>query len=238
MQIVGEIVPLIQEYPTVFCIFKSIMAKHFTKEYLDSFIGKKQGKLTILSYTKKGKNNATYFRCLCECGRFSEIRANHLFNDKQTTCGRHHKKYEDSKIGERLYAAWNRMIRRCNNPKDPKYYAYGARGISVCEEWQINYEAFYKWSLENGYQIGLWIERIDNDGNYCPDNCRWTTREEQMNNTRRNRFICYNQQTKTLAQWCKTLDLCYATVNSRLNRGWSIEKSFETPTKKPFTGTH
>jgi hypothetical protein len=205
------------------------MGKHFSKEYLDSFIGKQHNKLIILSHLKKGKNNCNYFRCLCECGRVSEIRANHLFNDNQETCGRFHKKYENPKLGETLYNTWNRMISRCNNPQNPKYYAYGGRGIKVCDEWKVNYDTFYKWAIENGYQIGLWIERIDNDGNYCPENCKWATRKEQMNNTRRNHLIEYKGETKTLAQWCEILSLPYKTINTRFHRGYSAEKAFETP---------
>ena len=205
------------------------MGKFFTKEYLDSFIGKKHNKLTILEHFKKGKNNSNYFRCLCECGRIADIRANHLFNDNQQTCGRTHKKYEDSQIGEKLYNTWNRMVDRCNNPKNHKYYAYGGRGIKVCNEWQNNYDTFYKWAIEKGYRVGLWIERIDNDGNYCPENCRWATRKEQMRNTRRNNFIKYNGEIKTLAEWCEVLSLPYATVNTRLHRGYGPERAFETP---------
>lgn len=214
------------------------MSKAFAKEYLDSFIGKKHNKLTILSHFKKGKNNSNYFRCLCECGRISEVRANHLLNDNQETCGRHHKKYENSDIGTRLYNTWSRMIARCYNPSNHKYYAYGGRGITVCDEWRYDYDTFYKWAISNGYEIGLWIERIDNNGNYCPENCRWATRTEQMRNTRRNHFIEYRGETKTLVDWCETLDLYYPTVNSRLHKGWSVERSFETPTNNVFNGTH
>lgn len=214
------------------------MGKPFTKEYLDSFIGKKHNKLTVLERFKKGKNNSNYFRCLCDCGRIAEIRANHLFNSNQETCGRHHKKYENSKQGYLIYSVWNRMKRRCYNPKGHKYYSYGARGIKVCDEWKNDYDTFYKWAIENGYQDGLWIERIDNDGNYCPENCKWATRKEQMRNTRRNNFVDYNGETKTLAEWCEELKLYYRTVNGRLHRGWSIERAFETPTNKPFDGTH
>ena len=207
------------------------MGKAYTKEYLDSIVGKKQNKLTILGHFKKGKNKSNYFICQCECGRIAEIRANHLLNDNQETCGRYHKKYQDSQIGAKIYSAWNGMIQRCYSTKSHKYYAYGARGITVCEEWRNSYDAFYKWAIENGYEIGLWIERIDNNGNYCPENCKWATRKEQMRNTRRNRFIEYNGETRTLSEWCEILSLPYGTMNSRINRGYSPQKAFETPIK-------
>lgn len=208
------------------------MAKPFSKEYLDSFIGKKQGLLTVLSHFKKGKYNANYFCCQCECGRISEIRVNHFFSDNQTTCGRHHRKYKDAKVGQALYSAWNSMCRRCNNPKDHKYYRYGKRGISVCEEWIKDYNNFYNWSINNGYELGLSIDRINNDGNYEPSNCRWTTRKEQQRNMCRNKLITYRNETRCLSEWCEILNLKYNTISSRLGRKWSINRAFETPIKK------
>ena len=214
------------------------MAKRFTNEYLDGFIGTKQGLITVLCHFKKGKNNKNYFRCQCECGRISEICTNHFINSKQTTCGRFHKKYENSKVGGRVYDTWNRMIHRCYDINHHKYLSYGARGIKVCDEWKNNYDTFYKWAIENGYREGLWIERIDNDGDYCPENCKWATRKEQMRNTRRSKHIEYNGETHCLAEWCEILNLYYPTINGRLHKGWSIEKSFEKPTNKPYDGTH
>lgn len=81
-------------------------------------------------------------------------------------------KYENSKVGYSLYSAWNSMVRRFTNPKDHKYYRYGARGISVCDEWAKNYQNFYIWSINNGYELGLSLDRINNDGDYKPSNCR------------------------------------------------------------------
>lgn len=214
------------------------MGKAFTKEYLDSLIGTKRNKLTILSHFKKGKNKCNYFRCLCECGRVAEIRANHLFNDNQETCGRFHKKYENSKVGEALYSAWSGMMHRCYDTNHHKYSSYGARGIKICNEWQNNYDVFYNWAINNGYKLGLWLERINNNGNYCPENCRWATRKEQMRNTRRTKYIHYQGEMLCLAEWCENLNLCYSTIINRLNRGWSIERAFETPTNKTFNGTH
>lgn len=221
-----------------FCLNKGNMGKRFTKEYLDSFIGSKQGQIKVLSHLKKGKNNANYFRCQCDCGRISEISTKHFFNDNQLTCGRFHKKYENSEIGEKLYNTWNRMIHRCYDTKNHKYYSYGARGIKVCDEWKNDYDTFYKWAIQSGYQIGLWIERIDNNGNYCPQNCKWATRTEQMRNTRRTKHICYKGKIHSLAEWCEILDLYYPTVNGRLFKGWSVERAFDTPTNKSYDGTH
>jgi hypothetical protein len=205
------------------------MGTPFSKEYLDSFIGKRQGQIVVLSHFKKGKNNSNYFRCQCDCGRIAEIRVDHFFNDKQTTCGTFHKKYENSVIGNKIYNTWNRMINRCYNPKSHKYYRYGKRGISVCKDWLNNYDNFYIWCINNGYKEGLSLDRINNDGNYEPSNCRWTTRKQQQRNMCRNRIITYKNQTHCLAEWCERLNLKYETIKSRLNKGWSIERAFEEP---------
>jgi len=87
-----------------------------------------------------------------------------------------------------LYSVYQNIKDRCNNPRNHAYKNYGGRGISVCEAWNT-FEVFKKWALENGYKKGLSIDRIDNDGNYCPKNCRWATMKEQQNNRRNNRKV-------------------------------------------------
>lgn len=200
------------------------MSKRFSKEYLNSLIGKKFNMLSIISYKKKGKNNCNYFICLCDCGKTTEIRANHLFNDNQISCGCIRTKYKDSKIGYTIYDTWNRMMHRCYDIKHHKYPRYGARGIIVCDEWKNDYYSFYNWSINNGFKLGLSIDRINNDGNYEPSNCRWATRKQQMNNTSRNRYLTYNNETHTMAEWSDILNINYGTINSRLHRGKSISE--------------
>lgn len=197
------------------------MSKKFSKEYLDSLIGKKFNMLTIVSYKKK-YNNKNYFVCKCDCGNISEIRANHILNDNQYSCGCIRTKYENRNVGEAIYDTWNRMMHRCYDIKHHKYARYGARGISVCDEWKNNYDSFYKWSINNGFQLGLSIDRINNNGNYEPSNCRWATRKQQMNNTSRNKYLTYNNETHTLAEWSDILNIKYNTICSRLHRGKSV----------------
>lgn len=201
------------------------MSKKFSKEYLDSLIGKKFNMLTIISHKKKGKYNCNYFVCKCDCGKITEIKSNHILNDNQLSCGCVRVKYEDSKIGTILYDTWNRMIHRCYNVDNHKYPRYGARGIVVCDEWKNNYNAFYKWAINNGFKVGLSIDRVNNNGNYEPNNCRWATRKQQMNNTSRNRYITHNNETHTLAEWCEKLGLNYSTVSVRLHRGKTISEA-------------
>ena len=118
-------------------------------------------------------------------------------------------------IGERyprLYGVWQSMRSRCNNPNRKKYPMYGGRGIYVCDEWNNSIEAFAEWALEEGYSEGLQLDRIDNDGPYCPENCRWVTRKENCRNTRRNKYLTLCGIRKTVAEWCETLDISEYTI--------------------------
>lgn len=204
------------------------MSKKFSKEYLDSLIGQKFNMLTIISHKKKGKYNCNYFVCLCDCGKISEIRAGHILNDNQFSCGCIRTKYEDSKVGTVLYNTWNKMMHRCYNQKNQKYPIYGARGIKICDEWKNNYDSFYQWSINNGFKLGLSIDRINNNGNYEPSNCRWTTKKQQMNNTSRNRYLTFNNETHTLAEWSEILNIKYGTICSRLHRNKPISEVLAT----------
>ena len=131
--------------------------------------------------------------------------------------------------GTKIYYIWIEMRQRCNNHDNKRYKLYGKRGISVCKEWDNSFSKFYEWAKENGYGEGLSIDRIDNNGDYKPNNCRWVTQKEQNNNTRRCNFITYKGKAKSLKQWSEYLGLNYNTLRSRLRIGWSPKKAFETP---------
>lgn len=137
----------------------------------------------------------------------------------------------------RLYAVWNNMKARCRNPKDREYHRYGGRGIKICDEWLYDFQAFYDWAMKNGYDATAprgqcTIDRIDNDGDYCPDNCRWTTAREQANNTRRTRFIDFNGEIHSVSEWSRILGIKQSTLNMRINKyGWSEEKALRTEVK-------
>lgn len=123
----------------------------------------------------------------------------------------------------RLYQIWRKMRYRCNNPRNVCYPNYGARGIKVCEEWDSSFIAFQNWALNHGYQESLSIDRIDNDGDYSPENCRWCTMEQQANNRRNNLIIKYDGQTKTVAEWSKLIHIPRHRLYKRLENGWPIE---------------
>lgn len=132
-----------------------------------------------------------------------------------------------NKSNTKLHLVWITMRQRCNNDKSQRFELYGGRGIKVCREWDEDFMSFYRWSLSNGYKEGLSIDRIDNNGDYEPDNCRWVDQKEQNNNTRRTNFITYKGKTQSLKQWSEELNLNYSTLRSRLRIGWSVEESFE-----------
>lgn len=124
-----------------------------------------------------------------------------------------------------LYKLWNQMRMRCINEKLIEYKNYGGRGITVCDEWN-DYQTFRDWAMNNGYEFGLTLDRINNDREYSPDNCRWATRSEQMCNTRRNRVITWNGETHIMKEWAELLNIPYDTLETRLRRGWSVERAF------------
>ena len=127
-----------------------------------------------------------------------------------------------------LYRCWWDMIARCRyGHKD-----YGQRGITVCSEWEHDYVTFRDWAFANGWEVGLTLDRIDNDGNYCPENCRFVTRKKNCRNKRNNRFYTINGETKCLAEWCEIHTITQGLVKSRLQRGWTIEDALTTP-KRP-----
>lgn len=118
---------------------------------------------------------------------------------------------------ERLYRIWMAMRARCMCKNLKTYKRYGGRGIKICDEWN-DYLVFKEWALSNGYSDHLSIDRINNDGNYEPSNCRWATNKEQANNKRNNHIITINGESHTFAEWSKISGINYSTIRSRINR--------------------
>lgn len=129
----------------------------------------------------------------------------------------------------RLYHIWEDMKHRCNNSRNGRFSSYGGRGIRVCPEWQSDYLSFYTWAMAAGYSSKLTIDRIDVNGNYSPENCRWATSKEQGNNRRTNVMLTYQGQTQSIAMWAEDLGMTYATLRNRIKRGWPTERALLTP---------
>ena len=134
--------------------------------------------------------------------------------------------YKHGERYSRLYAIWCHMKARCCNSNNHAYNLYGGRGITICDEWKNNYSAFKDWAINNGYKDNLTIDRIDVNGNYEPKNCKWATRKEQANNTRTNRYITYNNETHTLAEWSDITGIQRDVIKSRIEKGWNLDDVF------------
>lgn len=211
----------------------------------EDLTGKKFGRLTVVGqgpdWIDKKNHKSRQWLCKCDCGStgilLPEIRLK-TGNTKSCGCIRKEllakrNKETVSRNGEsktRIYRIWRAMRHRCYNKNDTHYSIYGGRGIKVCQEWKDNFSIFKEWALNNGYQDDLTIDRIDSNGDYCPENCRWATYEQQANNTSKNKYIEYKGEIHTLSEWCKILDLPYDRIKQRFNVcHMTPEEAFELP---------
>lgn len=133
------------------------------------------------------------------------------------------------KTKRRIHTAWKNMRARCTNPNHREFNRYGARGIMVCKEWE-SFEPFYIWSLENGYDEHLSIDRVDVNGNYEPSNCRWTTWDVQVRNRRNNHYLECNGRKMIISDWARELGISEQGLSERINSGnWTIEEALTIP---------
>lgn len=140
--------------------------------------------------------------------------------------------YKHGLTHTKIYSVLCRMKERCYNIKSKDYKNYGLRGIIICDEWLKSPQSFFDWAISNGYKENLTIDRIDVNGNYEPNNCRWITKKQQNNNRRTNKFITYNNETHTLAEWSEIVNIKYKVLHKRIKYfNWNIEKAFNTPVK-------
>lgn len=196
------------------------------KSKIKDLTGQKYGLLTVIGL-KDTDTRKTYWICQCECGNVKEVRSDSLLCGTIKSCGclkraqdkvNLTKNHRHKMSGTRIYIEWQGMKGRCYNPHDPRYDRWGGRGITVCDEWRDSFEAFYEWAMSHGYADDLTIDRIDNDGNYTPDNCRWATQSEQSRNRNSNIKIRIGNSTRTLTEWCEIFRVDYNNVVSRYHR--------------------
>lgn len=202
------------------------MSESMTKAQaaLADCVESKFGKLTVIS-VKGNTINSAMALCKCECGNIKAVNYSRLIYGKTKSCGCLQRgilrKHGQSRT--RLYRIWNSMICRCNSKSASNYCRYGGRGITVCNEW-LSFEPFWKWAIKNGYSDFLTIDRIDNDGNYSPENCRWADDETQRNNQRKTHRLTFNGKTQSMAQWSRETRLPYSTLDGRINKlNWPAE---------------
>lgn len=203
------------------------------KNQLEDLTGRKFGKLFVIFYDEtliKGKGRKCI--CKCDCGNTIETWDRLIRYGNKQSCGcleairtqgtfRHG--YSLKKHKDRLYTTWANMKNRCSDIYNKHYKNYGGRGIKVCNEWNEDFVNFKNWALNSGYKENLTIDRIDNNGNYCPENCRWVDRKVQGNNKRNCFLITYSGKTQTLAQWSEQLKINRSTIKYKLSKGISFE---------------
>ncbi len=200
--------------------------------------GQRFGRLTVL-YRAPNKIDASgrrrvYWTCQCDCGNIVDVNADNVKHGRQRSCGcykrecLHESKTTHGETETRLYGIWLSMKRRCDTPSLDAYKDYGGRGIRVCDEWKNSYEAFRDWSFANGYDDILTIDRIENNGDYQPDNCRWVDCVAQANNRRNNRILTYHGESHTVTEWARILGKNPKTLFSRVYSGDPVEKILRT----------
>ena len=197
--------------------------------------GQRFGMLTVIERAGH-KRKRVAWRCRCDSGKEVIVCALDLRNGDTKSCGCMkgswiaESKLKHGMSGSRLYHVWAGMKDRCLNEKDVSYKNYGGRGIKLCNEW-MDFETFQKWALANGYSDKLTIDRIDVNGNYCPENCRWATWKEQANNKRNNHFIEFDGRRQTLSQWAKEIGIDCTSLLERLSKH-PLEKALTMPSAK------
>jgi len=195
---------------------------------IEDMIGKRFDRWVVLSFSHKDEWNQQFYFCRCDCGTEKLVQKRNVVNNLSKSCGCFRKDYLKSrKIKHGMsktkeYRAWKSMQDRCYNNKKKQYHNYGGRGIEVCKEWLENFETFYKDMGKSPENTSL--DRIDNNGNYSKENCRWATIKEQANNRSTNRMVTLKGETKTLKQWADTLGVSKSSMRHMITSRWTEEE--------------
>ena len=198
--------------------------------------GKRFGRLIVLRYVDKDTQRNSRWLCMCDCNKEKVVRGNNLKSGVTKSCGClsiEKTKQRSTKHGHYMsitYQSWECMNQRCNNLNYKQYKDYGGRGIKICARWK-NFSNFLEDMGErptNKYSL----DRIDNDGNYCKENCRWATRTEQQRNRQDNRLISFDNKMLCPIEWSEKTGIAEKTIRWRLDNNWSIKKTLTTPARK------
>lgn len=197
----------------------------------EDITGQRFGRLVALNFSHKDKRRKTYWDFQCDCGTIKTLRKDSVKCGNIQSCGCLKKEQDEINLNREgsepwkydskglshhtLYHKWLGIKKRCYDVHDSSYERYGGRGIQMCEEWLYSFKAFYDWSIDNGWEEGLQIDRIDNDGNYEPNNCRYVTLKENCNNRSTTRKIEIEGITHSITEWCEIFNLNYGSLISR-----------------------
>lgn len=200
--------------------------------------GDKYGRLTVLYRSnKRGSCGQIYWHCRCDCGNEVDVLGYLLRQGHTKSCGCYN--VEMASVSNkthgmsrtRIHNIWKGMRQRCYCGTNDAYANYGGRGIKVCDEWSV-FENFYNWALANGWKedsTGISIDRIDVNGDYCPENCRWASAVEQANNKRNTLMLTARGETKAINDWARDVGINCKTIRGRLDNGWSADDAIFTP---------
>ena len=203
--------------------------------------GKRYGRLIVNHRAEDNISKSGYrtvmWECSCDCGNKVIVRGKCLRSGTTKSCGCLVKELMSQRaskhhgFGTRLYAIWNSMRQRCNNKNHRAYQNYGGRGIKICDEWD-DFRAFREWAYDSGYddtaKRGVFtIDRIDVNGDYCPNNCRWASAKEQMSNRRCTPYYCLDGEKHTLLEWAEITGIKYETIWKRYSKGWDARRALQ-----------
>lgn len=198
-------------------------------KYPDNIVGQRFGKLVVLSMYERTPQRKYKWLCQCDCGNQCVVFGSKLKNGHTKSCGclRHNSPPNKThgKKDDVLYPVWCQMRYRCSNPKHHAYKWYGGKGITICDEWN-DFQTFYDWMHNNGWKPGLTIDRIDPNGDYCPENCRLVDLYQQQNNRSNNIMLEYNGQKDTISNWAKKIGISRWVIAARYYRGITGDELF------------
>ncbi len=206
---------------------------------MNDLTGKRFGRLLVLKRGTRpgGKGRRTFWLCRCDCGVEKDVWAYSLTRPTapSRSCGCLRDDIREAALaaqgfvtqGNPTYSSWARMRMRCHNPKSTQYRWYGGRGIKVCQRW----DSFHNFLADMGTRPSQkhTLDRINGDGDYEPENCRWSTQKEQMNNTRRTKHLTVDENTKTVTDWSESGEISSSLIHNRLRKGWTVKEAITRP---------
>ena len=198
--------------------------------------GHKFGRLTVLRRAENDKYGQAQWLCQCDCGNMVIIPGYRIRSGGSKSCGCLRAEVSQKKAKThglsrdinhkqtRLYRIYTGIKNRCMNKRSPDYPNYGGRGVSVCEEWISDFKSFHDWAMSNGYANNLSIDRIDPNGNYEPNNCRWVQNKVQARNKKDTLYLTYKGETRPLSEWAEIKNIPYPTLHYRFKSGWTANE--------------
>ena len=201
--------------------------------HLKDEIGNRYGSLLVVNRAENHGTRAAWV-CKCDCGKTTIVAGKTLRSGLTKSCG--HTQYEGKTIthgmtNTELYRRWHDMKDRCLNRKRAEWNKYGGRGITFCDDWR-KFEPFMEWALSNGYEQGLSLDRVDVNGNYCPDNCRWIPINRQARNTSKTVYVEFDGENVPLRDVCERTGADFGRTYWRIRKGWSLKDALEKPARK------